>query len=132
MTSSQSTRYTLETTDAGLAVARLGPGDPVPDWAQGDFVAITRTRTELSVVCADSLVPDDVTVERGWTAMRVTGPLPFDHVGVITSITAPLHAAHVPVFVISTYDTDYVLIKSDQLEDASAALAAYGHTIVKR
>ena len=122
--------YTLEVLQTGLAVVKLSPGDSVPRWAQGEFVAITKTATELSIVCAEAGIPDDVEAERGWTGFRLAGPLAFDQIGIIASITAPLDAAEVPVFVVSTYDTDYLLIKSDQLESASEALQASGHRIV--
>jgi hypothetical protein len=122
--------YTLEILQSGLAVVKLAPEDSVPRWAKGEFVAITKTASELSIVCAEDGIPDDVVAERGWTGFRLAGPLSFDQVGVIAAITAPLDAAEVPVFVVSTYDTDYLLIKSDQLEAASDALNASGHRIV--
>jgi hypothetical protein len=122
--------YTLEILQSDLAIVKLKPEDSVPRWAQGEFVAITKTATELSIVCAQSGIPDDVEAERGWTGFRLAGPLAFDQVGVIASITAPLDAAQVPIFVVSTYDTDYLLIKSDHLDSASEALTASGHRIV--
>ena len=122
--------YTLEILQSDLAIVKLKPEDSVPRWAKGEFVAITKTATELSIVCAQSGIPDDVEAERGWTGFRIAGPLAFDQVGVIASITAPLDAAQVPVFVVSTYDTDYLLIKSDHLDSASEALTASGHRIV--
>lgn len=122
--------HTLEILESCLVVVKMNPEDPVPRWARGEFVAVTKTATELSIVCAEAGIPDDVIAERGWTGFRLTGPLAFDQVGVIASITAPLDAARVPVFVISTYDTDYLLIKSEHLETASEALKAGGHRIV--
>jgi len=122
--------YTLEVLQSGLAVVKLGPEDSVPRWARGEFVAITKTATELSIGCAEAGIPDDVEAERGWTGFRLAGPLSFDQIGIIASITAPLEAVEVPVFVVSTYDTDYLLITSDQLESASEALQASGHRIV--
>jgi hypothetical protein len=122
--------YSLEVLQSGLAIVKLDPEDSVPRWAQGEFVAITKTATELSIVCAEAGIPEEVDAERGWTGFRLAGPLSFDQVGVIASITAPLNAAKVPVFVVSTYDTDYLLIKSDHLESASEALTESGHRIV--
>ena len=122
--------YTLEELQSGLAVVKLNPDDPVPRWAQGEFVAVTKTATELSIVCAEAGIPEDIDAERGWTGFRVAGLLSFDQIGVIASITAPLNAADVPVFIVSTYDTDYLLIKSDCLKLASMALMDSGHRIV--
>ena len=122
--------YTLEVLQSGLAIVKLDPDDSVPQWVKGEFVAITKTAAELSIVCAEDGIPDYVVAERGWTGFRLAGPLAFDQVGVIAAITTPLDAAEVPVFVVSTYDTDYLLIKSDHLESASDALKASGHRIV--
>jgi uncharacterized protein len=112
-----------------LAVCRLGPDAPVPDWAGGELTSITRTPSELSVVCAEAGVPADEVAERGWRALEVAGPLSFELTGVLASLSAPLAGARVSVFAIATYDTDYVLVKELDLERAAAALDAAGHTV---
>ncbi len=104
-----------------LAVCRLSPDAPRPSWAGGGFVSITRSPGELSVVCAADAVPRDVRAERGWRALVLTGEFDFNLVGVLKQILDPLAEAGVSVFAISTYDTDYVLVR--QLSDAVAALA---------
>jgi hypothetical protein len=104
-----------------LAVCRLSPDAPRPSWAGGAFVSITRTSSELSVVCAADAVPRDVRAERGWRALVLTGEFDFNLVGVLKRILDPLAEAGVSVFAISTYDTDYVLVR--QLDDAVDALA---------
>jgi hypothetical protein len=112
-----------------LAIVRLGPEETVPDWASraAGFVSITRTNEELSIVCAVRLVPEYVRSEGGWAALKLLGPFPFDQVGVLASIVGPLADAGISVFAISTFDTDYVLVKTERLSAALAALERAGH-----
>jgi hypothetical protein len=113
-----------------LAVCRLGPDAEVPDWAtKGRFVSITRTRTELSVVADEASVPSGVRAERGWRALKIGGPIPFSAVGILADIAAPLAQAGISLFAVSTFDTDYILVKADRLEAARAALSDAGHTV---
>jgi hypothetical protein len=108
------------------AVCRLEPDAPVPAWARGEFVSITRTADELSVVCDEADVPPDARCERGWRRLKLAGPLDFALVGVLHSLLAPLAAAGVSVFAVSTYDTDYVLVRDADLHRALAALKDAG------
>lgn len=109
------------------AVCRLEPSEPFPSWAAGEFLSLTRTPEELSVVCAADAVPEDVRVERGWAALELAGPFEFQATGVLASFLAPLAAEGVPVFAISTYDTDWVMVPAARLGDALRALKAAGH-----
>src|SRR5262245_26628362 len=112
------------------AVCRLDKGVPVPAWASsGTLVSITRTSEELSVVCPQTLVPDGVRCERGWQCLRVAGTMDFSMIGVVASLVTPLAETGVSVFVISTFDTDYLLVKEKDLARAMAALRAAGHTL---
>jgi hypothetical protein len=108
------------------AIARLTPDAPVPAWAfpaRAALASVTRTAEELSIVCRESDVPHDAApVERGWRALRLAGPIPFETVGVVAGLAAPLAAAGVPVFVLSTYDTDVLLVREADLGRARAAL----------
>lgn len=113
-----------------FAVARLGPADAIPSWAtSAPISSTTRTREELSIVCGASHLPAHVTAERGWRCLRVAGTLDFSLTGVLASIAAPLADAGVSIFAISTYDTDYVLVRAYALPAAVAALAAAGHDV---
>lgn len=109
-----------------FAVCRFAPGAPLPAWVFHESATVwslTRTPRELSVVCPEDDLPPSVEVaERGWRALEVEGPIPFGETGVIAAITAPLAAAGIPVFVLSTYDTDLVLVREGHLEGAIAAL----------
>jgi hypothetical protein len=115
-----------------LAVCRLGASEVIPAWVSGvGFTSVTRTTEELSIVCEEPLVPaDQGRVEREWRALKLEGPIPFDQTGVLSSLLSPLAEAGIGIFAISTFDTDYVLVKSAKLERAIEALRAAGHTIV--
>ena len=114
----------LEILPATLAITRLPPDAEVPSWAGGTgrFCTISRTAEELSVVCRQDAVPAGVRHEGGWRCLRVAGTLDFGLVGVLAALLGPLAAAGVSVFVVSTFDTDYVLVRDTQLEEATAAL----------
>jgi hypothetical protein len=117
--------------EGDLAVARLPASDPIPTWAaSGSLTSITRTAEELSVVCAAAAVPASVQAERGWRCLRVAGRLDFSLTGVLASISGPLAAANVSIFALSTYDTDYVLVRGERLAAASEALSAAGHEVI--
>jgi hypothetical protein len=109
------------------AVCRLAPDAARPAWAVGDFVSVTATGEELSVICPAEAVPADVQVERNWRVLKVAGPFALDTVGVLAALAVPLAAAQVSVLTVGTFDTDYLLVKADALDAALRALAAAGH-----
>jgi hypothetical protein len=116
---------TLTVLPGTLAVCRLPASDRVPSWAlelHEGFVSITRTPDELSIVCPQEAVPPDTQVEEGFRALMVPGPIPFEQTGVLAQIATPLAAAGISIFAISTYDTDYVLVRETDLERALASL----------
>ncbi len=113
-----------------LGICRFGAGAPVPLWAfTGVFSAVIRTRDELSVVCEETIIPAGSRCERGWRAIKVQGPLPFTATGVLASLAVPLGKAGISIFVLSTFDTDYILVKEEGLAAAVEVLGAAGHTI---
>lgn len=113
-----------------VAVCRLEPGAAPPAWARGGPLwSVTETAEELSVVCAEADVPAEVRHEGSWRALKVAGPLDFALVGVLLAVAAPLAAAGVSIFAISTYDTDYVLVRAAQLDLAAEALRGAGHRV---
>jgi Uncharacterized conserved protein len=96
------------------AIVRLAPDAPVPDWAsQGEFTSVTRTAEELSIVCPSESVPSDVHSPHKWICLKLEGPFPFAQTGVLLSFIEPLSTKDIPIFAISTYDTDYVLIQEE-------------------
>lgn len=112
-----------------LAVCRLPPGAPLPPWLRGPFTSATRTDEELSLVCDEDAVPEDVQAERGWRAMRVVGPIPFDATGVAAALASPLAEAGISLFLLATYDTDYLLVKDASFARALDVLRAAGHDV---
>jgi len=125
-----SKRLSLEVLPDLLAVARLEPKTPIPDWAmRSSFFSISKTTDELSIVCRLSDIPTGIKCEPHWRALKVKGPLDFGLTGVLASLTQPLLVAGVSIFAISTFDTDYVLVKQEYLDKAMIALEAVGHTV---
>ena len=115
----------------GFAVCRMPAGAPLPRWARrsGRFFALIRTPDELCVVCAEEDVPGAIQAERGWSLLQVHGPLDFSLVGVLASLALPLAQAGVSIFALSTYDTDYLLVRQSDMERATQALTRAGHRL---
>lgn len=112
------------------AVVRLAPVAPVPDWAaKGDFISITRTADELSIVCPAGNLPPDVDSAHRWICLKLEGPFPFSQTGVLLSFIEPLSRNGVPIFAISTYDTDYVLIQEEFAGIAIGSLEQASHQL---
>ena len=121
----------LKLMDVQLAVCRLEPAGDLPAWAldAGSFSSVTRTAGECSVVCSEDVVPPGVQCERGWRIFQVAGPLDFGLTGILASIAGPLADAGVSVFALSTYDTDYVMVKAQTVDQATRALETAGHRV---
>jgi uncharacterized protein len=119
-----------------LAVCRLPAAAPLPDWIlESHFFSITRTTEELSIVCVEedvnaNLLEGKAEVERGWSGFKVEGPLDFSLTGILAGIAGVLAQAQVSIFAISTFDTDYILVKEDNMTKAVAALQQSGYTIL--
>ncbi|MCF8052242.1 MAG: ACT domain-containing protein [Desulfobacterales bacterium] len=113
-----------------MGICRLDSGRPIPAWAtKAGFYSITGTSEELSVVCPEASIPDGVVCSRGWRLFRVKGPLDFSETGVLASLAGPLGRAGISIFVVSTYDTDMLLVRSEQLEAAVDVLRTAGHRV---
>ena len=111
-----------------FAMVKLSPTGKIPTWAtRGNFFSLTRTLDELSIVTLEEYLPQTVAANKGWRAFQVQGPIDFSEVGVLNSLTAPLAKAGISIFAISTYDTDYVLVKEENLMRAIDALR--GHLV---
>jgi hypothetical protein len=122
----------LTVIEGTFAVCRVGPEAGVPDWAMGsNFFSVTRSPEELSIVCRAENVPADIQAEGDWRALKVHGILDFSMTGILNSLVAPLAEADIPLFAISTYNTDYILVRSGRLADAVTRLAAAGHYIME-
>ena len=112
------------------AIVRLAPNTPIPAWAaQGDFSSITRTAEELSIVCPLNNIPKDVNAGPRWICLKLEGPFPFSQTGVLLSFIEPLSTNAIPIFAISTYDTDYILVQKEFQDAALEALQSAGHDL---
>lgn len=126
-------RLPLEILPDTLAVCRLAADAAVPAWASapGGFVTISRTGEELSITTVQSAVPAETRCERDYRALRVRGPLPLHLIGILAAIASPLAQVGLSIFAISTFDTDYVLVKARDLEAAVTALERAGHRVTR-
>ena len=116
-------KLTLTLLPEKLAVCKTAHGKNIPAWAtSGTFFSVTKTPDELSIVCNEDLIPPEVKSEKNWRAFKLEGPFDFSLTGVLSSVLLPLAKAGISVFTLSTYDTDYVLIKADKLEQAVPVL----------
>ena len=114
-----------------FAVCQLPPDAALPDWALGGAVtSVTRTADEFSIVCPSDAVPEGVKAEKGWICFELGGPFPFSQTGVLESFIDPLAERGVPIFAISTFDTDYVLVKDEFIGAALGALQGAGHELL--
>jgi hypothetical protein len=113
-----------------FAISRLAAGSPIPDWAtQGSFFSVTRTGDELSIVTELSRVPVGVQSQPGWCVLKVHGPFVLSETGILAALATPLADAKISLFAVSTFETDYLLVASETLAAAIAALERAGHTI---
>ena len=119
---------TLRLLDGELSIARLDATAPIPAWldlSAPPLASVVRTGDELSIVCPSAQVPAGIRCEHGWRAFRIAGAIDFALTGVLASVLDPLAAAEVGIFALSTFDTDYILVRTPQLELARATLSAY-------
>lgn len=107
-----------------LGVCRLSSGSALPAWFDGEcsFHSVTVTADEVSIVCRENIIPADCLAERNFRGLKVEGPLDFSLTGILASLLNPLAKSGIAVFTISTFDTDYILVKEDNLEKAITAL----------
>ena len=111
-----------------FAICRLAANTAIPDWAlRGEFFSVTSTTDEVSIVCSDAMVPPTVPHEGEWTCLKLEGPFLFSETGILSSFIQPLAEHAIPIFALSTFDTDYVLVKHAWVEKAMVALREAGH-----
>ena len=123
-------RLTLRLLPESFAICRLEADAALPAWMpRHGLTASIRTADELCIYCADDAVPKDVRAERGWRALQLAGPFDFSEFGIIASVAAPLAEAGISISVLATYDTDYIFVRAEALEDAVEILQAGGHRV---
>jgi hypothetical protein len=122
----------LKILDAAFSIVKLLPSEPVPAWAMGGgLISITRTAEELSIVCPSDCLPVDAEfkgAEHGWACIKVEGVLDFSLTGILASLANPLADNGISIFAISTFNTDYLLVRNRDIEKAKAVLERAGHT----
>jgi hypothetical protein len=124
-------RLTLRLLPAMFAICRLERNAPLPAWLpRHGFTATIRTQDELCVYCDEGAVPQDVRAARGWRALQFVGPFDFSESGVIAAVAAPLAEAGISISVLATYDTDFLFVQNEALENAAEILQAAGHHVV--
>jgi hypothetical protein len=113
-----------------MAICRLGPEEESPSWAGSEVLSsVTRTQAETTVVCREENVPAGITCNKGWRCLQIGGVLDFSETGVLSSLTAPLAGENIPVYALSTYSTDLILIKEKDLSRALRVLTGAGHRV---
>lgn len=123
---------TMKLLDEKYGVCRLDAIEDTPDWAvKGEFYSITKTSDELSIVCCEENIPSGIEFEKDWRILKVLGPLDFSLIGILSSISGVLAKQSISVFVISTFDTDYILIKEKDLDKSIDSLLEEGYNIVR-
>lgn len=122
----------LNQIEGNFSVVRLEPQSAIPEWVwNGSFTSISKTEDELSVVCGSQFVPSSTKKdERNWCLLKVDGPLGFSLTGILSSIAKPLADDGISIFSISTFDTDYILVKSDNISKAVSSLERVGHQVI--
>jgi len=121
---------TMRILDETFGVCRLNAYEAIPYWAlSGSFYAITKTDDELSIVCPQNQIPNSITCEKSWRALKIEGPLDFSLVGILSSIGTILAQHKISLFAISTFDTDYILVKEKDLLRAVDALQSENYLV---
>jgi len=115
-----------------FGVCRLNKDELIPEWAKSSvFYSVTKTADELSIVCPQNNIPRDVKCENDWRILKVEGPLDFSLIGIIASISTILAHEKISIFAISTFDTDYILVKNNDIDKAVDSLTKESYEVIK-
>jgi len=122
---------TLKLLKEKYGVCRLDKTELIPEWAtNSEIFSITRTTDELSVVCPEDNIPNDIKCEKDWRILKIEGPLDFSLIGILSSISTILAQKGISIFAISTYDTDYILVKNKDIDNAIESLIKERYEII--
>jgi uncharacterized protein len=123
-------KLTMKLLGEKYGVCRLEKEEPIPAWAyKGEFFSISKTADEISILCLEENIPVETKYEGGWRVLKVEGPLDFSLVGILSKISGVLAEQEISIFSVSTYDTDYILVKDCNIERAIEALDREGYEI---
>jgi hypothetical protein len=121
---------TLHLLPGEFAICRLSSSEAVPAWAgSAVFSSVTRTADELSILCPTEQVPAGTKHDAGWRVLKFQGPFAFNETGILASVLVPLASVKISILATATFDTDYLLVKSEQLEAARRVLEQAGHVV---
>lgn len=124
------TKPTLTVLEGTFAIFKKAPEDTIPpEIFAEDFFSITKTLEELSIVCRENILNGNPSAEKGWKCLRAEGPLDFSLTGILSNILEPLATAGISIFALSTYNTDYILVKEEKLKDAVEKLESKGYQV---
>lgn len=114
-----------------FGICRLDSNSSIPNWIDYEkFLSITKTDDELSIVCSEDGIPNNIKCEKNWNVIKVEGPLDFSLIGILSSISTILSKENISIFAISTYDTDYILVKNKDLQKSIDALSKQGYEFI--
>jgi len=123
-------KLTLTLMKEEFSLAKLDPFAGIPTWAvRGEFWAVTRSGADVSVVCATDAIPEGVEATHGWRTLELEGPISFAETGILDSVIEPLSHADISILAVSAYDTNFVLVRDEDIERACTILLGVGHTI---
>ncbi len=118
--------------DGQFVIHRLKPGDSIPKGiTDSPFFSITGSSEELSIVAPDAIWMQSEKTEPGWACLKIVGPLDFNETGILAEIATSLAKAEISIFAVSTFDTDYFLVKQEDLKKAKDVLTAEGHKFTR-
>lgn len=126
-------KLTIEVLKGKFGVCQLDSQASIPTWCQqGEFYNITKTSDELSIVCLEDYIPSSIqNVEKAWCVLKIVGPLDFSLVGILAKISQLMADHHISIFALSTYDTDYILVKQDKADQAIDALIKAEYHVIQ-
>lgn len=125
MTISTPFTIVLQILPGNMAVCKLPPQSALPQWlntAENKFYSITKTNDELSIVCSQSIVPENVQAQKNWRMFKIMGQMEFELVGILKQVLNPLAESGIGIFAMSTYDTDYILVQEKNFKNAIEVL----------
>lgn len=115
-------KFKVQVLKETFAVCQLTEDDILPMPPTNQFWSYTCTRDEISLVCDQEVAPSAFRIEKGWKGIQLLGKLDFDQIGVIASFCKILADAAIPIYVISTYNTDYIFVKDTCIQSALEVL----------
>jgi hypothetical protein len=119
-------KFILSLLPEKFGICHFDKKSEIPSWAKdANFFSITKTPDELSILCPQDKIPGGVIVEKNWRALKVEGPLGFSLTGIVSSLSKPLAEAKISILYISTYETDYIFVKEENLERAIKILSNF-------